>query len=137
LACDGISDNGRFSLRESLDPIEPLRPLRPAPKPKKPLGIPRKALKEMTEPLMDVFDSEAAVEVYVEVPGVEKEDFQVRVRGGRVEVMAGDLCKVIDLSTKEAMSHSAAYNYKNGVLRIFIPKKLGPRPKDMRRAKRV
>jgi HSP20 family molecular chaperone IbpA len=86
---------------------------------------------------MDVFDSESAVEVYVDMPGVGKEDFKVRVRGGRVEVRAGNVCKVIDLPTKEAMSHSASYDYKNGLLRIFIPKKLGLRPKDVRRANRV
>jgi HSP20 family molecular chaperone IbpA len=135
--CDATSDNSRFSLRESLDPIEPLRPLRPAPKPRKPLGIPRKALAEMAEPLMDVFDKEAAVEVYVDMPGVEKEDVQVRVRGGRVEVRAGNLRKVIEMPTKEALSHSASSDYRNGVLRIVIPKRLRFRPKDVYRVKRV
>jgi HSP20 family molecular chaperone IbpA len=137
LECDGTSGNGRFNLRESLDPIEPLRPLRPVPKSKKPLGIPRKALAEMTEPLTDVFDKEAAVEVYVELPGAEKKNVQVRVRGRKVEVKAGNLRKVIELPTKEAVNHTASSDYKNGVLRIVIPKRLRLRPKDAHRAKTV
>jgi len=135
--CDGTSGNGRFSLGKPLDPIAPLKPLMPAPKPKKPLGIPRKALKEMAEPLMDVFDSEAAVEVYVEMHSVDREDVQVRVRNGRVEVRARNLLRVIELPTKEAVSHSASSEYKNGVLRIVIPKSLRLRPKDAQRTKRA
>jgi len=135
--CDGTPGNGRFSLGESLDPIEPLRPLRPAPKPKKPLGIPRNALAEMAEPLTDVFDKEDTVEVYVELPGAEKKDVRVRVRDGRVEVSAGNLHEVIELPTKEAVSHVASSDYRNGVLRIVIPKKFRLRPDDAHRAKTV
>jgi HSP20 family molecular chaperone IbpA len=137
LRSDEALGNGRFSLGESLHPIEPLRPLRPVPRPKKPLGIPRKTLKEMTEPLTDVFDKDEAVEVYVELPGVEKEDVQVRVRGGCVEVKAGNLRKAIELPTKEAVSQTASSDYRNGVLRIVIPKRLRLRPKDAHRAKTV
>jgi HSP20 family molecular chaperone IbpA len=135
--CDGTSGNRRFSLGKALDPIEPLGPLRPAPKLKKPLGIPRKALAEMTEPLMDAFDKDDAVEVYVQLPGAEKKDLQVRVQDGRIEVMAGNLRKVIELPTKEAVSHVASSDYRNGVLRILIPKRLRLRPKDAHRAKTV
>lgn len=135
--CDESSGSARFSLGESADPIEPLRPLRPAPKPKKPLEIPRKALTEMTEPLTDVFDKETTLEVYVELPGAEKKDVQVRVQGAKVEVRAGNLRKVIKLPTKEVVSRVASSDYKNGVLRISIPKKLRLRPEDAHRAKTV
>ena len=135
--CDEKTGNSRFNRRESLDPIEPLRPLRRTPKPKKPFGIPRKALTEMAEPLMDVFDKEATLEVYVELPGAEKKDVRIKVRGGRVEVKAGNLCKVIDLPTKEDLSHVTSSDYRNGVLKIVIPKRLKLRPDDAHKAKTV
>jgi len=137
LGSDESTVGDRFDLGEFLDRIKPLRPLRPAPKPKKPLGIPRKALEEMAEPLTDVFDKEDTMEVYVELPGVKKEDVQVMARGGSVEVKAKGFRKVIELPTKEAVSQNASSDYRNGVLRIVIPKKLRLRPKDVHRAKTV
>jgi len=137
LECDGKAGNSRFYLGESLDPLEPLRPLRPNPKPKKPLGIPRKALAEMAEPLMDVFDKDATLEIYVELPGAEKKDVRIRVQDGRVEVKAGNLRKLIELPTKEAVSHAASSDYRNGVLKIVIPKRPSLRLDDARRAKTV
>jgi HSP20 family molecular chaperone IbpA len=137
LGSNESTGEGRFGLSGPLDPIEPLRPLRPAPKPKKPLGIPRKALKEMTEPLTDVFDKEGTVEVYVELPGIEKENVQVKVREGNVEVRAGTFRKAIELPTKKTVRQAAWFDYRNGVLRIVIPKRLKLRPKDAQGAKTV
>ena len=137
LGSDESTGEGRFGLSGALDPIEPLRPLRPAPKPKKPLGIPRKALKEMTEPLTDVFDKEGTMEVYVELPGIEKENVQVKVREGNVEVRAGTFRKAIELPTKKTVRQAAWFDYRNGVLRIVIPKRLKLRPKDAQGAKTV
>jgi HSP20 family molecular chaperone IbpA len=137
LGSNESTGEGRFGLSGPLDPIEPLRPLRPAPKPKKPLGIPRKALEEMAEPLTDVFDKEGTVEVYVELPGIEKENVQVKVREGNVEVRAGTFRKAIELPTKKTVKQAAWFDYRNGVLRIVIPKRLKLRPKDAQGAKTV
>ena len=135
LGCNGKAGSSRFSSGEALDPLEALRPLRPTPKPKKPVGIPRKALAEMAEPLMDIFDKETALEVYVELPGIEKKDIRIRVRDGKVEVKTENLCKIIELPTKEAVSHTTSSDYRNGVLKIVIPKRLKLRPDDAYRAK--
>lgn len=124
----------RFWLGEPLDSAEPLRP---RPKPKKPFEIPEKALEAMTEVLTDVFNKEDTVEIYIELPVMEKGDVQVRVRGGSVEVKAKNFRKVIRLPTKEIVGQIASSEYKNGVLRIVIPKKLGLRLKDAERTRTV
>lgn len=123
-----------FDLGESLDFVEPLRPM---PKRKKPFEVPEKALEEMTEGLTDVFDNEDTMEIYVELPGIEKGDVKVRARNGSVEVKAKNFRKVIQLPTKEIVGQAAASEYKNGVLRIVIPKKLRLRLKDAKRTRTV
>jgi HSP20 family molecular chaperone IbpA len=130
---EGTVDN-RFGLGEPLDPVEPVRT---RPKPKKPFDVPQKALKAMTEALADVFNKEDTVEVYVELPAMEKSDLQVRARGGSVEVRAKNFRKVIELPTREIVGQAASSEYKNGVLRIVIPKKLRIRPKDAERMRKM
>jgi HSP20 family protein len=94
-------------------------------------------LEEMTEPLTDVFDKKGKVEVYVELPGIEKENVQVKLREGNVEVRAGTFRKFIELPTKKTVRQAAWFDYRNGVLRIVIPKRLRLRPKDAQGAKTV
>jgi HSP20 family molecular chaperone IbpA len=75
--------------------------------------------------LTDVFNKEDTVEIYIELPVMENGDVQVRTRGRSVEVKAKNFRKVIRLPTKEIVGQIASSEYKNGVLRIVIPKKLG------------
>ena len=122
LATGEGTGGSRFWLGEPLNSAEPLRPRA---KPKKPFEIPEKALEAITEVLTDVFNKEDTVEIYIELPAMEKSDVQVRARGGSVEVKAKNFRKVIRLPTKEIVGQIASSEYKNGVLRIVIPKKLG------------
>jgi len=87
-----------------------------------PLTLPKQAVDEVREPLTDVFEDKDQVKLYVELPGVEKNDIQLNVAEGRAEVKAKNFYKVIDLPTRDVEFEKATANYKNGVLEVIIPK---------------
>ena len=87
-----------------------------------PLTLPKQAIDEVREPLTDVFEEKDHVKLYVELPGVEKDDIQLNVTEGRAEVKAKNFYKVVDLPTRHVESEKATANYKNGVLEVTIPK---------------
>jgi len=87
-----------------------------------PLTLPKQAVDEVREPLTDVFEEQDHVKLYVELPGVEKNDIQLNVTEGRAEVKAKNFYKVIDLPTRQVEFEKATANYKNGVLEVMIPK---------------
>jgi HSP20 family molecular chaperone IbpA len=88
-----------------------------------PLTLPKQAVDEVREPLTDVFEDKDHVKLYVELPGVEKNDIQLNVTEGRAEVKAKNFYKVVDLPTRDVEFEKAIANYKNGVLEVTIPKK--------------
>jgi len=88
-----------------------------------PLRIPRQALDETREPLTDVFEDKEHVKLYIELPGVEKDDIQLNVTVGQAEIKAKNFYKTIDLPTRNIEFNKATANYKNGVLEVLIPKK--------------
>jgi HSP20 family protein len=87
-----------------------------------PLTFPKQAKDEVREPLTDVFEEQDHVKLYVELPGVEKNDIQLNVTEGRAEVKAKNFYKVIDLPTRDVEFDKVIANYKNGVLEVMIPK---------------
>jgi len=87
-----------------------------------PLKFPKQAIDEVREPLTDIFEDKDHVKLYIELPGVEKDDIQLNVTEGRAEVKAKNFYKLINLSTKDIESEKAVANYKNGVLEVVIPK---------------
>jgi len=87
-----------------------------------PMTLPKHAIDEVREPLTDIFEDHDHVKLYVELPGVEKNDIQLNVTEGRAEVKAREFYKVIDLPTRHVEFEKATANYKNGVLEIMIPK---------------
>jgi len=87
-----------------------------------PLTVPKHALDEVREPLTDVFEDKDCVKLYVELPGVEKNDIQLNVTQGKAEVKAKNFYKLVDLPTKDVEFEKASANYKNGVLEVVIPK---------------
>ena len=88
-----------------------------------PLTIPEEELEEVREPLVDVFEEKDAVRLYVELPGVEKDDIQLSVTGGHAEIKAKSFYKQIALPSIDAEFDKVSANYKNGVLQVTIPKK--------------
>jgi HSP20 family protein len=88
-----------------------------------PLTVPKEELGEAREPLVDVFENKDAVKLYVELPGVEKDDIQLSVTGGHAEIKAKSFYKKIALPTRDVEFDKISANCKNGVLQATIPKK--------------
>jgi len=104
----GYVARGRFQLGKS----QPLKTLK----------LPKQIKEELREPLTDVFEDKDNVKLYMELPGVEKDDIQLNVTDGHAEVKAKNFYKTIDLPTKDVESDKTVANYKNGVLEVTIPK---------------
>jgi len=125
----GYIIQGHFGSDQPLEPLdpfspfEPLNPMRPRPEPQRPFEVQESALEETREPLADIFEEEKAIKIYVEVPGEEKDDIQLNVTAGNVEVKAKRFYRMIDLPTSNIDIEKASSKYKNGVLEVTIPKK--------------
>ena len=89
---------------------------------REPWSISRQAIDEAREPLTDVFEDRDSVKLYVELPGVEKDDIQLNITEGKAEIKAKNFFKRIDLPTQNVDSEKASAEYKNGVLKVSIPK---------------
>jgi HSP20 family molecular chaperone IbpA len=125
----GYSIQGRFGPGQPwkpldpFNPFEPQNPMRPRPGPQRPFEVPPSALKETSEPLTDVFEDEKMIKIYFEVRGEDKNDIQLNVTAGKVEVKAKNFYKMINLPTSNTILEKASSKYKNGVLEVIIPKK--------------
>jgi len=123
----GVKGNiiqGRFWSDEPLEPFNPFKPLEPQrPLPKRPFNSLKSGLKEIREPLTDVFDEEKEVKIYIELPGEEKDDIQLNVSESQVEIKTKKFFKIIDVPSIIDIE-KASSKYKNGVLEITIPKKV-------------
>jgi len=98
-----------------------------------PWRTPLHAEDEVREPLTDVFEDKEFVKLYVELPGVEKDDIQLNVTDGKAEIKAKNFYRAVDLPNKNLDSEKASANYKNGVLEVTIPKTKGvPEEKKQR-----
>ena len=133
----GYMIRGQFGLDEPLEPLEPLEPFRRRPLPERPLRVSRDALKAPREPLADVFEEENAIKIYVELPGEDKSDVKLNIKGHTAEIETRNFYKKIDLPDLEIAADAATSHYKNGVLEITIPRKKKLRDKDMRKARMV
>jgi len=122
----GYTIQGRFWSDDPLKPFSPFEPLEPwgrRPIPKRPFNAPENALKEIREPLTDLFNEEKAIRIYVELPGEEKDNIQLNVMEGKIEVKTKNYYKTIDIPPKNIDIEKASSKHKNGVLEITIPKK--------------
>ena len=121
----GYVIQGRFWSDQPLEPFDPFKPTNPferRPMPQRFFRPSEIASKETREQLTDVFEEEKAVKIYVELPGEEKDDIQLNVTEGKVEVKAKNFYKMIDVPGNIDIE-KASSNYNNGVLTITIPKK--------------
>jgi len=135
----GYVIRGHFWSDQPLDPLDPFELLNPwnrRPVPQRPPRVLGDASAETREPLTDVFEEEKAVKVYVELPGEEKDDIQLNVTEGKVEVKARNFYKMIDLPTRDIDVEKASSKYNNGVLNVTIPKS-GKSPGDEKRKIRI
>jgi HSP20 family molecular chaperone IbpA len=120
----GYVIQGRFGPDQPLEPFDPLKPNNPferRPTPQRSFRPPETALKETREPLTDVFEEEKAVKIYVELPGEEKDDIQLNVTKGKVEIKTKNFYKRIQVP-RNVDVEKASSQYNNGVLTIILPK---------------
>lgn len=87
-------------------------------------GIPK--VVEENEPLTDVMEKDDAISVVAELPGVEKDDIDVRCDGRAVTITAKSekrqYSKEIPLPA-EVLPKSGVARYKNGILELTFKKK--------------
>lgn len=77
---------------------------------------------EFSEPLIDVFENKKSIRIYMELPGLALEQIELMIFDGKIEVKADDFHKIIPLPTRKINSEKARAIYKNGILKIRIPK---------------
>jgi HSP20 family protein len=95
----------------------------------------RPLIKEEAEPLVDVIERGGEVWVVADLPGVPKENIDVRVTERTVTIRARSggrrYHKVVELPA-EVVPESARASYKNGVLEIRLKKKGGSEEKGFK-----
>jgi HSP20 family molecular chaperone IbpA len=128
---------GSFGSDDSLEPLDPLKPQKRRPIPERPFELQENAPEEVREPLMDVFEEEKATKIYLELPGEEKEDIQLKAKEGSIEVKAKNFYKKIDLPDNNVSTEKITNDYRNGVLTITLLKKIPLRREDTARQKTV
>jgi HSP20 family protein len=133
----GFFIQGRFGSDEALEPLEPLRPRRRRPLPETPFEVPARAGDEVREPLTDVFEEDDAMKVYVELPGVEKENISLKLVEDGLEIKAAHFYKTVRLPNVHIDAGKMTSEYKNGVLMVMIPKKRDLRWTDKGKARMV
>ena len=119
----GYVIQGRFWSDQPFEPFKPLTPNDPferRPMPQRSFKPSEIGSKETREPLTDVFKEEKAVKIYVELPGEEKDDIQLNVTKGIVEIKAKNFYKRIEVP-RNVDVEKASSKYNNGVLTIVIP----------------
>lgn len=119
----GYVARGRFQLGDKSTP--------------KTLKLPEQIKDEVREPLTDVFQDKDNVKIYMELPGVEKDDIQLNVTDEHVEIKAKNFFKTVDLPTKDVEFDKAVANYKNGVLEVTIPKMKKSATKEQKRTIKI
>jgi HSP20 family protein len=119
----GYVIQGRFWSDQPFKPFDPLQPHNPferRPMPRRSFRPSDIGSKETRDPLTDVFEEDKVVTIYVELPGEEKENIQLNVRKGMVEIKAKNFYKRIEVP-RNVDVEKAASKYNNGVLTITIP----------------
>ena len=117
---EGVKGVFGFSIKTALGGkpiVEPFGNIKKTPK--------GPTVEEEREPMTDVFDEKEEVRIYAEMPGVNKEDIKVVLRGDILDISAqsGDrkYHKEVLLPTK-VKAETISFSYKNGILEIRIEK---------------
>jgi len=105
----GLRERPPFARHPLERPTDTLPPLRPKP------GEPR-------EPLYDVTADEDRLTVFIELPGVEEDDISIDAKSGKLGVKTGTFQTEIDLSRWVLDAEKMETEYRNGVLKVVIPK---------------
>lgn len=79
-------------------------------------------IRPLREPLVDIIEDDERVTVIAELPGVEKDEIEIKGTSRTLEIKAADqYYKKLELPA-EVKPDEAKSTYKNGVLEIILPK---------------
>lgn len=109
----GFVARGFFRTPRHLERPEP----KPEPLPLKPLR------REPREPLYDLRVGHEAVNLFVELPGVEEPDVQLNIGEGGLELNAKEFSTVIKLPEVDLDNEKMTTSLRNGVLTLTIPRR--------------
>lgn len=92
-----------------------------------PTGTRRKKTEKSTarrEPVVDVFDEGDEVLIYVELPGVEEENLEIKTKDGMIHLKAraGRDTFEEDIEIPKGINAEPTYHFKNGILKIQLSK---------------
>jgi HSP20 family molecular chaperone IbpA len=128
---------GSLGSDEALEPLDPLKPQRRRPMPEGPFELPKNTSEEKREPLTDVFEEEKVTKIYLELPGEEKKNIQLKVNQNDLEVKAKNFYKKVNLPNNGVSTEKITTDYKNGVLVITLPRKIPLRKEDAEKQKMI
>lgn len=86
------------------------------------------------EPLVDIMDEKEKYKIFVELPGVDKDNVKLDVADNSIEIKTEDdrkFYKMLDLEEAVDPSSSKA-SYKNGILTIELDKKAKRKGKEVK-----
>lgn len=107
---EGFIARGFFVTPEPLQrPRETLPPLKP------PMTDPR-------EPFYDIDAGGDQLQIYIELPGTNEEEIELKAEQGKLDLEAGKFRTRIDLSNWILNTDEMGTEYRNGVLKVTIPK---------------
>lgn len=78
--------------------------------------------RELREPLYDIDEGEDELQLYIELPGVEEEEIEIKAEAKKLEVKAKSFHANIDLSRWILDTGNINTEYRNGVLKATIPR---------------
>jgi HSP20 family protein len=84
--------------------------------------VPKYITEEPFEPLTDIIEERNQIRVYMELPGMNKNDIQLTISEDYAEIKAKNFHKWVKLPTKRLDAEKASATYRNGVLQVAIPK---------------
>ena len=82
-------------------------------------------VEEEREPIIDVFNEKTEIHIYAEMPGVNKEDIKIELKGDVLNIYAQNKSRKYRkeiLLPEKVKTETFTSNYKNGVLSINIKK---------------
>lgn len=107
----GFVARGFFTNLHPLEkPTEILPPLKPMPR-------------TLREPLYDISVEKDQLVIFIELPGVEEDEIQLDTEPERLKVKAKDFQTEINLSSWMIDTAGMDTEYRNGVLKVVVPKK--------------
>ncbi|MGQ9530027.1 MAG: hypothetical protein ACUVQX_00580 [Candidatus Bathycorpusculaceae bacterium] len=77
------------------------------------------------EPLIDIFDENDTVKIYVELSAEVRNKIRLKVFRDNVEFVAGNFYRVIPLPTCNIKREKICLNFKSCLLEVIIPKRDG------------